>query len=195
MHLIIRLSASGRKKKSVFNLWDLFSGFHYFRWVLVLEDNTGFNYSQKNLLSFLETLKCNVIETAGKGSWSSESQLCSRVPKSLADFPDVPDCKLRLLVPSVRRTWHAFLQPTNVRFECPIAWTVCLSYMSCIYRLYCTCSLYKWDFCRAQNVLKEVFWQDETSHSSTRDRRFYKVLFETANFKDAKHFLNVIAEA
>lgn len=91
-------------------------------------------------------LLSDIIQLAAKGSWGSESQFCSRVPKSLLDFPSRPDCKLRLLglldcqlcdrssgitffpvsgkpwvlVSSVRHTWHTFPQPINLSFEYPM---------------------------------------------------------------------------
>lgn len=106
-------------------------------------------------------LLSDIIKAAAKGSWGFESQICNRVPKSLLDFPSMPDCKLRLLglldcqlcdrnsgitffplsgkprvlVSSVRHTWHIFPQPTNFSFEYCIAWTVSLAYMPYIYRL------------------------------------------------------------
>lgn len=113
-------------------------------------------------------LLSDIIKAAAKGSWGFESQLCNMVPKSLLDFPSMPDCKLRLLglldcqlcdrnsgitffavsgkprvlVSSVRHTWHTFPQPTNFSFEYPMGWTVCLAYMPYICRLlYFTCNL------------------------------------------------------
>lgn len=120
-------------------------------------------------------LLSGIIKIAAKGSWGSESQFCSRLPKSLLDFPSMPDCKLRLLglldcqlcdrnsgitffpvsgklrvlVSSVRHTWHTFPQPRNLIFGYLMAWAVCLLYVPYICGfLHFTCSLLCWEFWR-----------------------------------------------
>lgn len=132
-------------------------------------------------------LLSDIIKIAAKGSWGSESQFCSRVPKSLLDFPSMPDCKLRLLglldcqlcdrnsgitffpvsgkpqvlVSSVRHTWHNFPQPRNLIFWISHGVNSLLG----IYALHLWISLFHLQpFVSRilEKVLEEVFWQEKT---------------------------------
>lgn len=126
--------------------------------------------------------------------------------KSLLDFPSEPECKLglpglldrqlcdrssgitffpvsgkpRVLVSSVRHTWHIFPQPTNFSFEYPMAWSLlgiyALHLQPSLFHLLCLMRILQSPERVGENLL--AGWDSLLRpHSSAGGNRFLKVLF------------------